>query len=58
MDEKLPTLSRNAELFVTLVMLQKNDHFLNGETTGINGRVLIRKYLEHGQVWLFFQSTT
>ena len=58
MDEKLPTLSRNAELFVTPVMLQKNDHFLDGETTGINGRVLIRKYLEHGQVWLFFQSTT
>ena len=58
MDEKLPTLSRNAELFVTPAMLQKKDHFLDGKTTGINSRVLIRIYLEHGQVWLFFQCTT
>lgn len=53
-DGKVHAVSKNAVLVMKLAMFQKKQS--PPGWSGINLRVLIEKYFEHGQVWLCFST--
>ena len=48
--------ARTSNCWWSWICCRRNNYILNGKNPGINWRVLVRKYLEYGRVWLFFKA--